>query len=57
MTKYMSKRFCIEKDNILKQYIVWENHKSLKIEVYRDRLKKNCKNFLEKEVKHDRMGS
>lgn len=57
MTKYMSKSFCIEKDNILKQYIVWENHKSLKIEVYRDRLKKNCKNFLEKEVKYDRMGS
>lgn len=39
----MTEKYKIEKDKILDQYIVWENHKNLKIEVYRDKLKKNCK--------------
>ena len=47
----MTEKYKIEKDEILDQYIVWENHKNLKIEVYRDKFKKNCKLWVKKNEK------
>jgi len=35
----------IEKDIVLKTYIVWEVHKNCKVELFRG-TKKECKNFI-----------
>lgn len=44
----------IEKDNILNYYIVWEIHKNYEIDIYKSKLKMNCKRYVEKNKKNER---
>jgi len=38
----MKNRYEIEKDPYLNKYVVWEVHTNYKVEVYRNRLKRLC---------------
>ena len=40
-------KYEIEKDPYLNMYVVWEVHTNYKVEVYRNKLKKECKKWLE----------
>lgn len=41
----------IEKDNILKCYIVWLCYKGCKFELYRSKTKKDCKRWISENEK------
>ncbi len=41
----------IEKDNILKQWIVWKENKNSLFELFRAKTKRECKNWLESKNK------
>lgn len=43
--------YVIEKDNVLNCYIVWEVHKNYKIDRFRSKLKRDCKEWINKKVK------
>ena len=40
------KMYKIEKDKYLDCYIVWEIHTNYIIDIFRSKLKKDCKNFI-----------
>lgn len=42
------KKYEIEKDKILNCYIVWEVHKNYKVDVFKSKLKKDCKKWVDK---------
>lgn len=46
-----SKKYEMEKDKILNCWIVWEVHRNYKVEVFRSKLKKDCKEWIRKKVK------
>ena len=46
----MLSRYKIEKDKFLNCYIVWEVHRNYLVDVFRSKLKRDCKMWLEKEV-------
>lgn len=45
--KYKKGKYEYEKDQILKQWIVFERHGSILDEVYRDKTKKQCDAWIE----------
>ena len=44
-------KYEIEKDKILGCWIVWEVHNNYKVDVYKSRLKRDCKNWIKKVMK------
>lgn len=42
----VSKKYEIEKDNILKCWIVWEVHRNYKVDVFKSKRKRDCKEWI-----------
>lgn len=47
----MQNSYLIEKDPTYKMWVVWEIHKNLKVEIFKAKLKRECKKWLEEKVK------
>lgn len=43
-------RYSIEKEPIYKMWVVWEKHRNVKVEVFKAKTKKECKQWLEENV-------
>jgi hypothetical protein len=41
-------KYEIEKDKILNCYVVWEVHHNYKVDVFKSKLKKDCKKWVDK---------
>lgn len=42
----------IEKDKILNRWVIWKKEKAILIEIFRGNTKRDCLNFIKKEVKN-----